>query len=453
MSLTQYPAGSFRELLKISFPLMLSSLSITFMVFVDRLLLAHYSTQALNAVTNAATFGWTFIASWMVLTSIAEVFVAQYNGAEQKSKLGQSVWQMIWLSLFSLGFFFPLALWGTEWIYGSSTHYAFERDYFKWMLIFGSSFPLYGALCGFFVGQGKTLLVTLTALIANLFNALLDLVLIFGIEGYLEPMGVRGAAMATSGSSLVQVFILGGVFLNSKNRRFHGTSDYKISPPLFWQCIKMGLPNALFVAVELLGFSAYYYMMTKMGERYITVAGISQSLTILLYFMADGVSKAATAVAGNLVGAKKSFLLPKVILSGVQIHLLFFMMTIAVLFFCSDLIMQQFLPTMQEYESLRGSLTISLLLISSYLLFEGVRLLFSGVLTALGDTFFLLIAGSLSIWALLVVPVYLFIVHWEFSIEVATGICSLYSFSACFVYYLRFRNKSRGESLGVLEGA
>jgi MATE family multidrug resistance protein len=73
MTLTRFPQGSFRELLSISLPLMLSSLSVMSMIFVDRLLLAHYSTEAMNAAVNATTFGWSLIGPWMVMASISEV--------------------------------------------------------------------------------------------------------------------------------------------------------------------------------------------------------------------------------------------------------------------------------------------------------------------------------------------------------------------------------------------
>ena len=97
MALTKHDEGSTRELWSLSIPLILSSFSLMLMFFVDRLLLARYSTDALNAAVHAGTFGWAFIFGGVSLCNIAEIFVAQYNGAGEKSKLGEPVWQMIWL--------------------------------------------------------------------------------------------------------------------------------------------------------------------------------------------------------------------------------------------------------------------------------------------------------------------------------------------------------------------
>ena len=100
-----------RELWSLSVPLMLATMSSMMMLFVDRLLLANYSTAALNAVTNATTLGWAIQFMWLALAGIAEVFVAQHNGAGEERKLGPPVWQMVWLGVLSLLFFAPMGLW------------------------------------------------------------------------------------------------------------------------------------------------------------------------------------------------------------------------------------------------------------------------------------------------------------------------------------------------------
>lgn len=439
MALTRYPQGSLRELLKISFPLMISCLSVVAMIFVDRTLLARYSTEALNASVNAMTLGWGLIFGWMSLAAIAEVYVAQFNGAKEKEKIGSAVWQMIWLSLFSFLFFVPLGIWGSEWIYGYQSH-QLENDYFKWMMLFAPSLPLYAALCGFFIGQGKTNLVTFIAIIANLINAGLDVIMIFGLPGWLEPMGVKGAAIATTGSSVFQTLILAGVFLNQRNRSECGTNQYKLRLDFLWQMIKIGLPGAVFVCIELMGWAAYYSMMTQMSDRHITIAGISQSVIILLFFFADGVGKAVSTIAGNMIGAKEHHLIAKVLWSGFKLHFFFFIAMLGLFCLFASQVTHHFLPyaDAETIASMNESIEFCLLAMSLYMLFEGIRLLFSGLLTAAGDTMFLLIGGSLSVWVLLVLPVYLIVVLGDSTIEVASVICVFYSLLAAALYYWRF---------------
>lgn len=440
MALTKYPEGSLRELWSISVPLMLSSLSVMLMLFIDRLLLAHYSLPALNAAVNATTFGWSFVFGWMVLTSISEVFVAQYNGAGHQERLGEPVWQMIWLSLFSGLFFYYMANWGMALYYDNPASHQMEQEYFYWMMIFGPSFPLYSSLCGFFVGQGKVKVITYLAIIANVINAVLDYILIFGIEGFINPLGIKGAAIATSGSAIFQVIVLLVIFINSKNRKRYGTNHYRFNSKLFVQCLKIGLPGAVFVVIELLGWAAFYHMMSLVGEKYITIAGICQSIAFLFYFFIEGVSKAATTISGNLIGAKRRWFISKMLVSGMILLISFLFVMLATLYFGSDDLMGLFLPNVETdlLLDLYESLLVSLYFIALYVFFEGLRLLFSGVLTAAGDTLFLLLAGSFSIWFLLVLPVYYFVVMHHYSIEFAMFICVLYSIGACLLYWWRY---------------
>ena len=79
------------------------------MIFTDRLFLARYSLDALNAVANAGTLAWALMGGVGMITAMSEVFVAQLNGAKLYGRIGVPVWQMIWLSLMSYVIFAPLA--------------------------------------------------------------------------------------------------------------------------------------------------------------------------------------------------------------------------------------------------------------------------------------------------------------------------------------------------------
>lgn len=441
MSLTKYPSGSLRELWAMSLPLMICSFSCMFMLFVDRLFLAHYSMAALNATVQAATFGWVFTFSGFILTSISEVFVAQHNGARNYQKIGKPVWQMIWVSIFSFAFFIPLGYWGADLFYGSSPDLQMEKDYFRIMVYFGPSFCFFGALSGFFIGRGKTGAITVVAIVANILNAILDMFLIFGIEGWMEPLGIIGASLATSGCVIFEVIVFAYLFLKKSNREEFGTSNWSLDMPELWHCFKVGFPSALFVAVEVAGWAAFYYLMTQAGDHYITIAGICQSVAILFYFLGEGVGKAATALAGNMIGANQHHVIHKVLKSGVRLHFLFYIILLGVFSIASDFMIEKFLPLAQpdEIEALYGPLLVCLFCILTYVFFESIRLLLAGLLTAAGDTIFLLLAGASSVWLLLVIPIYFIIVQNQGPMEVASAICVFYSFVAGIMYFLRFR--------------
>jgi len=446
MALTKYSEGSLRELWTIAFPLMLSSLSVQSMIFTDRWLLAHYSTEAHNAAVTATTLGWALIYGWVVLANIAEVFVAQYNGARLYRQLAEPVWQMIWLSLVSIIFFLPLSLWGGAWLYGSGSGGDLEKDYFDQMLLFGPFYPLGAAFCAFFIGQGKTRLVTIVVILGSLLNILLDLVLIFGVEGLVPAMGVKGAAIATSAAAVIQVIVFGMVFFNKRNRENYGTFRYHLKFTILWECLKVGLPSAIFICCDILAFAIYYRMMKDLGQEYITIAGICQSMVILFYFFAEGINKATATIVGNIIGAGRSSQVSKVLVSGLKLNLIFFAFMFVLLGLGSPLIIDQFLPQADPefIASIQGTLRTSLLLMSFYMFFEGIRLQLAGILTAAGDTVFLFAAGTLSVWVLMVLPVYAIVVRGKLPIEMANVICIAYGLIASLIYFWRiFEGKWR----------
>lgn len=439
MALTKYKEGSLRELWSLAFPLMLSSFSVLLMVFSDRWLLAHFSTSAHNAAVSATTFAWGFILGWMSLAGISEVFVAQYNGAGLHHKAGEPVWQMVWLSAISWLFFLPLSYWGTDVFFGAGIESVQERDYFSIMVLFGPFYVLYGALCGFFVGQGKTALITWVVVAANLFNVFFDWILIFGVDGYIPSLGVKGAAIATSLATIFQGTILGCVFLNKKNRREYGTFLWKLRFRSMMDCIKTGLPFSIFIIAEMLAFGCYYLIMKQKGPIYITVAGICQTMFILFLFFAEGLNKATTAIVGNMIGAGDTSVIPKVMKSGFLLNIFFLIGVMSFCVFGKPLIVDQLLPLADPsfIETIQDSLQISLVFFAIYLFFEGVRLQCGGVLTASGDTLFLLVVGTSLVWLVMLLPIYLLIGLGTAPVEMGAFICMFYSIVACLIYFGR----------------
>jgi MATE family multidrug resistance protein len=83
--------------------------------------------------------------------------------------------------------------------------------------------------------------------------------------------------------------------------------------------------------------------------------------------------------------------------------------------------------------------SLSLIYVFIYLFFEGIRWILSGLLTAAGDTFFLLITGSVSVWLFLLLPVYLIVFKHNYSVDVAWLIAAFYAAFLCVIYFVRIR--------------
>jgi len=437
-SLTPYPEGSIRELWAISLPLMISTLASLFMIFTDRIFLSHYSLDALNASVNAGTLAWALTAGVGMLTSMSEVFVAQYNGAKLYHKLGVPVWQMIWLALFSILFFIPMAIWGSPLIFSLDRYAGLEIQYFGWLMVFAPSYALMTAFVGFFIGRGKTKMMIWLAIIANLINIVLDWALIFGVKGFIPEMGIQGAAIATCFGYFFEAVVLAYLFTKKENRTEFGTGNWRLNWEEMKKCCKIGVPQGVFCFLEIFGWAVFYWMMTDLGDTHITVSSICQSFIILLSFFCEGLSRGSAAVAGNMIGANRSHLVHKVLRSGFILLVLFSLATSLILVVDPvDTARALFIenPDLAIQSSLKTCMVFAFI----YLFFDGLRWVFSGLLAAAGDTLFLLIAASLSVWVFLLAPIYFLVVQNNLSIEYCWGLTVIYSALFFMVYWIRFR--------------
>lgn len=434
---------SIRDVWKISFPLMISTFASLFMIFVDRMFLSRYSLDALNASVNSGTWAWAFMCGIGMLTGISEVFVSQYNGAKKWEDIGKPVWQMVWIAFASYLFFIPLSIWGGGWIYSDTLYQNLQIDYFKILMMFAPCYALTTALSGFFIGRGKTKLLIWLAVGANLINIIMDRLLIFGVSNWIPEMGIRGAAIATSSGYFFEIVILFFLFLKKENREKYHTHKISFDRDTFLRCFRVGLPQAIFCTLEIIGFAVFYQMMTSLSELHITVSSICQSILIILSFFFDGLSRGVAAVAGNFIGARKFHKVKEVLKSGIFLQLFFSASILLFFLFDFEQVFQKLFPSLTskkdpaELTKLFDSLTICLYATYFYVTFEGIRWVLSGILTAAGDTYFLLVAGTLGVWLFLLTPVYFIVVRKSLGVEVAWLLTVIYSALSCLLYWLR----------------
>ena len=436
-------SGTVKALWRISFPLMLSLLSGSLMLFFDRLFLANYSIDALNASTNASAIAATLQFGFISTTCIAEVFVGRYNGAKKYHRVGQPVWQMIWFSLMTILLFFPLAFFSGSFLFADSPYREMEADYFKWLMLFGPVFAVVGALSAFYIGRGKVAFITLIVILANTVNVVLDIVLIYGYEPYIKSIGMNGAAVATGISQLFQATILFAEFLRRKNREKYGTGNCVFVWRSFKKCLKIGLPNSMAHTIEIFAWAVFYKIMTAKGVEYITVAAITQSIYFLFTFITEGISKGATALASNMIGAKKWDDVWRLFRSGVKFYIQVFLVMGVFLVFDPEPLINLFLPAEQGAvpESVKLSIQSALVWVWIFFLFEGINWLVVGLLTAAGDTRFIFMVSSLTVWIFAIIPIYVGVVMVGYTADMAWMMTAVYGILTCCIYIWRFKSE------------
>ncbi len=433
-----------RDLWVVSYPLMLSFLSVMMMNFVDRIFLSHYSMDAHNAVVGAGTLAGAFFLGWQALTGIGTVFVARLQGAGRKEEIGKPVWQMLWVSLISVVFFLPMAFIGAEWLIADQPDAEKQIPYLFWILLAGPVSTSYAALCTFYIGRGKTLPVTVLAFLGNGVNIVLDYLLIFGVPGIIPELGIAGAAIATAIGILTQWAWMFTLFLHKEHREVYGTHYWYFDFALMKSAIKVGLPHALFMLVEIGSWALFYQMMGSIGKTHISIAGISQSILLLFIFFGLGLEKGVCSLVGNLIGKKKPEKISEVMTASFQLLILIFIPITLCLVIYPEPILRLYLGNEEGLEML-PLLKTALRYVTLYLIFEHIRWVFTGILTAMGDTTYIMISGGLSIVLCMVLPTYFFVVVPKGDIFLALQIWTFYSFTFAVIMLLRFLKKRKEE--------
>ncbi|MDR1207826.1 MAG: hypothetical protein LBJ89_00580, partial [Holosporales bacterium] len=113
---------SVSNLFAMSFPVICSIFSGTFMFVLDRIFLAHYSFDAMNGATFAHQVTDILVLPLLSFAAISEAFVGQFNGSGQFKKASDPILQisvfllLVWLlacplALYARKFFIPENLW------------------------------------------------------------------------------------------------------------------------------------------------------------------------------------------------------------------------------------------------------------------------------------------------------------------------------------------------------
>jgi len=390
--LSKSPSGSVKELFLLSTPIFFSLLSSNLMLFCDRYFLSRYSLEAFNAVGVANYLVMLFQLTCIRFSSINQVFIGRSLGNGKIQNIGPYTWQMIWGSLLTFLLIFPAALAGK--LYFANTEVkALGETYFSIMMLGNFLFPLGATLAGFQLGLGKTKILSFVALVSNFLNVILDYYLINGITGILDPLGVKGAAIATLISQSVYCAILFFLFINNPLKKEYKTKDFYFRPSLFKECSKIGITSSLSRLVGLFFWTLSMNIVASRGGDYITLISFGSSICILTSIINESVSKGLTTFFSYFLGQNNWKYVWKSLRSGI-VFLIWAFGLLALPF----IIYKQHLIEMTVGTNITNPSTMNFLRLACYwlwitFLLEGITFSIISLLISMKETAFLFKAG------------------------------------------------------------
>lgn len=440
----QISPGSWREILSLAYPLILSTASMTVMHFVDRMFLSWYGQKAIAAAIPAGITSFTIVSFFMGVSQYTTTIVAQYFGAKDHPRCGAATWQGVFFSLASYGailLFIPLGPGIFRW--GGHSPELVEREvrYFSILMWGGGLVPLQSALASFFTGRGDTKTTMMANVAGNGVNVLLDYGLIFGRWG-LPEMGLPGAALATVFSSAVPVVILACLFLRRKNHALFATRRARFDPRLFRKLLQYGVPAGLQFFLDLSSFTLFVILVGRLGEVELAVTNIALTIDMLAFMPVIGISIATSTLVGQAMGRKEPGVAEKTTYSALMLALAYmgFMAAAFVLF--PDRFLGIFKPRGPDVADFPAILHYGrsiLAMVAVYSVFDALGMAFSAGLKGAGDTRFVMWTAVIVGWTLFVPPVYVTVSLLHRGLILAWVWATLYIIILGLIYFWRFR--------------
>lgn len=449
--------GGYAEVLRIAVPLILSTASLTLMLFVDRLFLSWHGQSSVAASTPGGITWFTICSFFLGTAGYVNTIVAQHHGAGDKPACARAVWQGIIFSIVSAPFLLasvPLGYWVLEWAGHGPELTALEKSYFTMLMFGGVGLPLNAALSSFFSGRGQTRIVMWGNFIGNGANIALDYILIFGKLGFPE-MGIKGAGMASAITMFFPAIFWACLFLSRQYKEEYQTrKELKWDPRLFYMLLRYGLPSGVRFSLDIASFTVFSLLIGRFGEIELAATNIVLSIEILAFLPMQGTAVATATLVGNYIGRGQLGYAEKSVYSALKLA------TAYSLFFATTFIV---VPEAYLYLFQAGSsgndmtavvtLAIALLrIVAFYIMFDNMFIVLSGALTGAGDTRFSMWMQIGISWLIFVPSIYIIIECAQLGFVVAWYCLLVYAVLLAGIFYLRFRT-GRWKRIRMMESS
>lgn len=423
--------GSLRELANVAVPLVLSCGSLSIMHVVDRIFLTWWSTDAVAAALPAGMIQWTAMSIAMGKATYVNTFVAQYEGAGQKQRVSESVWQglymaLIWGGILLLGI--PFAGTFFHWIGHVETVQKLEVDYFSILCLASGPALISTVLSCFYTGRSKTMVVMWVNLASVSVNIVLDYWLIFG-AGPIPEMGIKGAAIATVLANVCTViFYAVIIFVNHETKEYGLFNNCRWNQDLFKRLIRYGFPNGMLYFVDVVGFTLFIVLVGRIGKTELAATTIAFNLNSLAFIPMMGVGTAVMTLVGTRIGERRPQLAVTTTWKAYAVSAAYMLFFAVIYVGLPELLLRPYEPKVvtAEFLEVKKMVIVLLRFAALFSFFDAMAVIFGSAIRGAGDTRFCLYYSLVTGWGIMVIPTFFI---WMYSDEKL-----FYSWAACTSY-------------------
>jgi len=328
---------TFTTIHQLALPATVAGIAEPLLSITDTAIVGNIPTDGLESLAAVGIVG-SFLSMliWVLgqTRSAISALISQYLGANALDKVKDLPAQAIFLNLSLSALILMATFFTSEQIFqlfgAKGKILEFSTSYYS-IRVWGFPLTLFTfAIFGIFRGLQNTFYPMLVALIGASLNVVLDILLVYGVEGYLPAYHLEGAAWASLISQMVMALL---AFLLLKTKT---TISLKLKLPL-----NPELKNLIFMSLNLfirtlalnLALILAVREATLLGDRYIGAHTIAINLWLFSAFFIDGYAAAGNSMGGRLLGAKDYDglwkLAKKINLYGVMVSVLLLLLGMA----------------------------------------------------------------------------------------------------------------------------
>ena len=412
---------SYREIIRLVWPLALGMANNALMQFTDRVFLAKESTASLEAVLPASILAILFIGFFQSIAAYSGTFVAQYHGAGDTEGCARSCRAGLLLSLAAAGvlaLLIPAGHLVCDWSGHSPAVLSREKTYYTIVMSGGFFICAAMAVQSFFTGIGRTRLVFWVNVLGNAANIILDYLLIFGC-GPIPASGIAGAAIATVIAQALQFAVLIAlawphIFGRRTPDARRGEDELRSADRhLIWRMLRFGAPTGVYSVLNILSFAVFVFLTGRVGDMEFAVSNTVFTVNYLIYAPIEGFAVGVGTLVGQRQGAgdpegaaqacRRTLLLAELYISIAAMAALAFYRPVLGLFM-SD-------ASAFDPAAVRSLGFTLFLLMAAWQCFDCADVVLSGALKGAGDTHFVMfwmLLSAFGFWMPL-----LFLVYWK----------------------------------------
>jgi MATE family multidrug resistance protein len=390
----------FGPMLTLAVPVVMAELGWMTMGLVDTLMVGRIGPEAIGAVGIGSSLFMGVCIFAMGLLLGLDTLVSHAFGAGRIDDchrwLGYGVALSLLLSIpvtvVVLALSSALAHWGLH-----PTVLALVQPYLDILAWSVPPLLLYASFRRYLQGMGVVRPVMVALVLANVLNAFVNWLLIFGHLGA-PALGVRGSAWATVGARVVMAGVVFAVIVCRERRlvrdattRMRRRRDRRASGPVDWprldlapmrRLLALGLPAASQVTLEVGVFAAATALAGRLAPSALAAHQIGINLISLTFMVPLGVASAGAVRVGHAVGRGDREAAKRSGWTAILFGVLFMSCSAAAFLFVPRLLIGAFTA-----DPIVLAIGVSLLFVGAiFQLFDGVQAVSTGVLRGLGDT-------------------------------------------------------------------